>query len=353
MENGLSPETQKLAQNSVDITEDFHLKAPDLSHIPENILHTATVEALISQNEDLMARLKVHIRRDVLLEQEILSLRKKVDQSLQIEKNKKDLHLIWEEKDKAWKEKYQNLEQELKKTHAHQELTEVRYAELYETFQQKQKDFSEEKKALRHEVEKKKAEVEMKKIETSETHKRLKRNVTDLTEYINEQKKRFDQELVELISLHEKERKEFKKEIEQLSQENKSLNTRVHQLEPLIEDKALLNNELIIARRGKSEVEGKLKAEMKELQEKVSFYRTQTKTQALEIKETLRLKEDISQELIEYKENLEKQSVQNENLNLLWREKQKQVEDLQEQNTALGKINEGLSQELSNLRQNS
>lgn len=353
MENGLSPETQKLAQNSVEITEDLHLKAPDLSQIPENILHTATVEALISQNEDLMARLKVHIRRDVLLEQEILSLRKRNEQHHQIEKNKEDLHLIWEEKDRAWKEKHQGLEQEIKKAQAHQELTEVRYAELYDTFQHKQRDFSDQKKALRHEVEKKKAEVEMKRIETSETHKKLKRNITELTEYIKEQKERFEQEQIDLISIHEKERKQLKQEIEQLSQGNKNLTTQLHQLEPLVEDKALLNNELVIARRGKSEIENKLKTEMKDLQEKISFYRTQTKTQAIELKEVRKLKDGVTQELNDHKNNLEKQFVQNENLNLLWREKQKLVEDLQEQNTALGKINEDLSQELSRLRQNS
>ncbi len=45
---------------------------PNLSQLPAHILHSGTVETLIGQNEDLMARLKVNIRRNSILEQQIM-----------------------------------------------------------------------------------------------------------------------------------------------------------------------------------------------------------------------------------------------------------------------------------------
>jgi chromosome segregation ATPase len=45
---------------------------PDLTGLPPQILHSGTVETLIGQNDDLMARLKFNIRRNAMLEQQIL-----------------------------------------------------------------------------------------------------------------------------------------------------------------------------------------------------------------------------------------------------------------------------------------
>ncbi len=45
---------------------------PNLSQLPAHILHSGTVETLLGQNEDLMARLKVNIRRNSILEQQIM-----------------------------------------------------------------------------------------------------------------------------------------------------------------------------------------------------------------------------------------------------------------------------------------
>ena len=47
---------------------------PDLSKLPLSVIHSATVETLISQTEDLSARLKVQIRRNAVLERRALEL---------------------------------------------------------------------------------------------------------------------------------------------------------------------------------------------------------------------------------------------------------------------------------------
>ena len=78
---------------------------PDLSNLPSHILHSGTVETLIGQNDDLMARLKVNIRRNSLFEQKILEL-----EHINIEMTRANSSLlsqiqIYEEKDLIVREK--------------------------------------------------------------------------------------------------------------------------------------------------------------------------------------------------------------------------------------------------------
>src|SRR4051812_21731739 len=53
---------------------------PNLSQLPSEVLHSGTVETLIAHNEDLIARLKVNLRRNALLEQQILGLEKQINE---------------------------------------------------------------------------------------------------------------------------------------------------------------------------------------------------------------------------------------------------------------------------------
>ncbi len=361
MGNGLSSETHTKENSSLEDgpldasseSSSFYFKAPDLSDIPDSILHTATVEALISQNEDLMAHIKVHIRRDILLEQEILTLQKRIHQHNQSQQNQEDRSLIWKEKDRAWKEKLHKLEVSLKNHHTQSELTEVRYAELYEAFQQKQKQLSEEKKTLRQEVEKKKAEVEIKKIELSEQNKKLQRNITSLTEHITNQKKKYERDQNELTSIYEKERTQLSGTVKQLTSDTKYLRERVDQLEPLVEEKVLLNNQIILAERGKSEITKQLNVETKKLQEQVAFYRKEAKIQALELNALREKNSDYEKRFHEMRDDQGKNLSQIESLQLLWKEKHGEIEKLQEKNKSLNNINSHLSKNLSDLRKES
>ena len=51
---------------------------PSLDKLPLDVVHSATVEMLLQQNEDLSARLKVNIRRNSTQEQDILKLRREI-----------------------------------------------------------------------------------------------------------------------------------------------------------------------------------------------------------------------------------------------------------------------------------
>jgi chromosome segregation ATPase len=112
---------------------------PELKNIPLDILHSATVEMLIQQNEDLSSRLKVNIRRNSQLEQRILSQEKEITELNRKRENVLAQIAIIKEKEKIWTEKKQEQERKTEALHKEIDLLEVRYNELSATAKQKQK----------------------------------------------------------------------------------------------------------------------------------------------------------------------------------------------------------------------
>ena len=75
---------------------------PDFSSLPPSILHSGTVETLIAINDDLMARLKINIRRNSVLEGQILELEKIQDEfAMQNQRLAQQLELIREKGQKT------------------------------------------------------------------------------------------------------------------------------------------------------------------------------------------------------------------------------------------------------------
>ena len=113
---------------------------PNLSQLPQDILHSGTVETLIGQNDDLMARLKVTLRRQSILEQDILNLKK---QQREIEKycdNLENQNQILKEKDQQASKRQIQIEDKFLTVQEDLQLYEIRYAELSEKYEIKKTD---------------------------------------------------------------------------------------------------------------------------------------------------------------------------------------------------------------------
>lgn len=108
---------------------------PRLEQLPHEVLHSATVEMLIQQNEDLSSRLKVNIRRNSSLEQKILELQKQIS-DLQ---GKQEILLsqteIIKEKEKIWSSHKEEKAKQIKTLEKEIELLELRYNEMFTTSQ--------------------------------------------------------------------------------------------------------------------------------------------------------------------------------------------------------------------------
>ncbi len=113
---------------------------PNLDQLPLEILHSATVEMLIQQNEDLSSRLKVNIRRNSILEQKILDFEKRLQLLAQQKENIEAQNQIIKERENIWQEKKQEKDQRLEALDKEIQLLDLRYNELRTTSQYKYKE---------------------------------------------------------------------------------------------------------------------------------------------------------------------------------------------------------------------
>ena len=75
---------------------------PSLDSLPFDVLHSATVEMLIQQNDDLTSRLKINIRRNSQLEQKMLDLEQKIKEVSHFRENLELQMGVILEKEKKW-----------------------------------------------------------------------------------------------------------------------------------------------------------------------------------------------------------------------------------------------------------
>ena len=111
--------------------------AIDTTHIPKDVLRTGAVESLISQNEDLMARLKVLIRRQSHLETQLADLEKIKQTAAHRFEIINDQLAVYREKDASSAQKLKTLQDENQKYKTQVDMLEFRMTELYTSSQNK------------------------------------------------------------------------------------------------------------------------------------------------------------------------------------------------------------------------
>lgn len=111
--------------------------AIDTSDIPKELLRTGAVESLISQNEDLMARIKVLIRRQSNLENQLAESEKTRLAATHRFEIINDQLAVYKEKDLNGSEKLKTLQSENQKFKTQVDMLEFRMTELYTSSQQK------------------------------------------------------------------------------------------------------------------------------------------------------------------------------------------------------------------------
>ncbi len=224
---------------------------PSLDNIPLDILHSATVEMLIQQTEDLSSRLKVNIRRNSQLEQRILTQEKEIAELNRKRENVLAQIEIVKEKEKIWTSQKQAQQRQSETLQKESDLLELRYQELYTTTKQKERERQadlakkqqvitrlEKKLDIMHRVRIRAKEklrqllLEMaqglhkthKSARQSESSNRLlKRNFSDLKNETIEKENFFREQLQNLKAASEKGLRALDERITDLNEKNKSL----------------------------------------------------------------------------------------------------------------------------------
>lgn len=335
----------------------------DFSKLPPHLMRSATIDSLIRQNEDLMVRLKIQIRRNADLEEQVQNFKDNSSEVFYEIDQLKDELLIYKEKDRLYSHRNQSADEKIKSLTSKIQFLETQYGELYSTARERQQRLAEGERQLkryqkyRNSVRKVARELRTQVASLTELYTQEKATskelqiklgeAADRIQYLNRQNKE-DQD--HLVQSYESQFNAVKEELNQALEQIESLKKVSIHLESLKDEKIEWNNEkLRLERQMESDREAAGK-QIRELQEALMSYRQDSKAKAVQIHN---LESDIatSNQSLEAL-NSEKQALteQVESLQCLWRDNQNQIEKKEGQIESLQKLNQQLSQQINSLR---
>lgn len=306
-------------------------KGLDFTDIPVSALKSSTLESLISQNEDLMARLSVAIRKVNELEEYTAHLeeeRKNIRARFDI---LKDQVLVLQEKDKSATQRGLHQHEENTTLRVHSEKLERHYNDLYKQAQALQKRLVRLER-YRARIHKASASVQNK----ARLAGRFEQELIVL-------KKELSIQHSQMVSAYELKLADAQKEIE-------TLRPKALERDKVYDDLVKAENARVYSERQLEENQRETAATLERLQ-------AENQSLRMEVKELIVEREDKIQELNRLATEIphlqsERQNLieQVESLQALWNHKQFELERLEEKNRSLQKLNQSLSTTLNSQR---
>jgi len=332
----------------------------DLSHVPRDILKSSTVENLISQNEDLMARLKVALRRLSLLENENHRVAVESHNARQAQSSITDQILVWKEKDIVWRNKVDTLEREkeihteklkalsgkvakmtseLERHHKYQERIRVQVKPYISQL----KEYS---KTQELKVQEQEAELARKEAQLRDTrHQMVEVTKNSMFQVETQQNK-----MTEMIQFYETQIEVLNKDLQTLQGAQAELEIKNLKLHTALERQDTLENEVIILRRAKDEMQERLEKDLDNTRLRTGELTRHNQKLGVEHAD-LQIRVTQDSEIIE---TLRKENHQNieqlESLRYMWNSKSEENEKLKAAMQSLERLNLELSQKINEMR---
>lgn len=339
----------------------------DLSQLPSHVLRSGAVEALANQNEDLMARLGVALRRSATLENRISELEEEIGRYEIIISSREDESLVLIEKDRLLTDRAQALEISAKEKQEQIDLLELQFAELYSTSRERIRGLEDKSDStVRHLGILFRYRRRMKRITQSfrtriatltahwkkeeEISRELKQRLGEAGLRIQNQAKDAEFNQRQLVENYEASLKEIRSRAAQLERENSAYAEKTRAYDELYEAKVHLENRLVSEQRQFAEFRQSRDAEITQLQVDLSTLRGEHKSQILSLQQLSNEKQELESALENTRRELEKSRDQVETLQLLWKDTNDKVEKLTGKNEALQKLNQQLSSTIQNQR---
>jgi chromosome segregation ATPase len=332
---------------------------PDLSQLPVHILHSGTVETLIGQNEDLMARLKVNVRRNSVLEQQIYQ-----QEQINAELGRANGSLmsqlqVFQEKDRMWRDKsakidgqQEGMKGELEMLRAKLRASEERNVSLKRAGVFRRRVQRWVRPMIDRLIAKSKAD-QAAKSRSDALVSELRTRVSDLVQHTQGMQNQFSKDQAKLVEQYELKYKFLKTDLDKAIADAKLMREKAQRLDSLVEQKALLENRVVFLERKGAEIERTRLEEMKCLQEQTTEFRKEAKSLALDTAakdaEIMELKKAM-EELRAERDRLQDQF---ESMQSVWSDSQKRMESMKLQSETLNRLNQELSRQLKDQRRHS
>jgi chromosome segregation ATPase len=365
MENG---SFQKLNSTDIEFTEieerplssrvlaQPHHQILDFTEIPRDVRKSGTVETLISQNEDLMARLKVTLRRMTSLEDENKNLHDTLADLKRSYASLSDQMLVWREKEKVWQERHARAENQLKVFHDRLPDYEKMEAQIdrlrryQERVKSTIKPYLHQLKgyaqSLHMQIQDLNQELHTKDAEISN----LQHQIRSLKEENQQQVQFLEMNQNDLVNSFEKEKSLLLAEIHSLQEANLALSHKSERLDQSLARQDDLENLVISLRRSKEESQNETQAELEALRDTSRELRAKLTEISVSHEDLLTERERLKRDLRAHQSRQIELEEQMTSLRLMWTSKSEENEKLQISIASLEKLNLELSSKLNELR---
>lgn len=349
----------------------------NITALPTAQVKSGAVESLISQNEDLSARIKILLRRLSTIEEENLHLAQEHREMKNQLNGLVDQASVYREKESSWRERTILAEESLEIQQSQVRQKEIEFAKLraqeWENRVHIQTQMEKIEKSyhrlLRYRSRIQRwihplltslsEQVALQKINNDQLHLEvekteikcqniLQKNL-DLLQKSRAQLKATEDEKLQIISQLETERRDLESEINSLRDSNDEFRKKAAKLDRSLERQDYLENRLIFAERENAELREKFTEEFTKVQ--TLMYEWRNKAQQLEIEQETHVR-DHSHLTTEYqrkKEIADRLEEQMEAMRLLWQEKVKENEKLKNRMQTLEALNAELSLQINQL----
>lgn len=337
-------------------------KLADRNSIPQDILKSTTIENLFSQNEDLMGRLKVTLRRLSGIELENERLAESARKANMSQTLVHDQLLILKEKDGLWKSRSEILNTEKRVLQEKYDAIEKKAAGLSASVERHQKyhekirlqvkpyiaQLKEYSKNLQEQIQA--SEIKDQKQEALIAD--IRSQIIEITKSSRAQLEIETKKNQQLTAFYEKTLDENQRELEILRDISKDHDFKTLKLNKSLERQDWLENEVIQISRSKEELKVKLEEEVNSLQARIHELNRQNQRLGMEHADLQVRVFDDSQQIQNLKTENEQIREQLESLRYMWTAKNEETNKLKSALQSLERINLDLSQKINDLREN-
>lgn len=306
-------------------------KGLEFSDIPKNMLNSSTVEGLISQNEDLMARLSVTLRKMAHLEETQQKMERENRQLKGRLETLTEQHLILQQKDRISGSRALQTFEENTDLKSKIERMEKAYADLFvkaQSFQKRMVQLERYRAAIR---------------KLSPAMQARSKRLPAVEKELNEIRANFDARLVQTRMAFDARLNEARSEIMDLQEKNRDRNE-------VFAAKVEAENELVHLERKFETYRSESESENHRLFTEAAGLRSQLKDSLVIQASMKKSLEEMSNELPELENSNKALFEQVESLQALWGQKQKDLEQVEEKNRSLQKLNQSLGLTLNQQR---
>ena len=308
---------------------------PTPDQIPSPVTEGSSLEVVMAQNDDLMARLRVTLRRLALVEAEQSALKKDLQAQIQHSRNLKDQLAVWNEKENLWHFRKEQLETEvgrLKEQLGFEDELKKEVSRLLRFRDRVLSYIKPEYRQLKDFANRLGAEI---KRLNSDNHRLF--NELNLTRKELDQKKQLEETVVASL----------KKQVLELEISNQTLRLEAEKVNQLLDRQDQLENQNIVLRRERDDLIHRLSKDKMDLQSQFSHVQQELIKRQVQVDDGKQKVALLESQIKKLETTFAEQKNQLDSARQLWNSKSEEVERFRISMRSLEKLNAELSRRLN------